>query len=531
MQTWSEHSPYQSVNLYIGGANRTCSNHVLISSYLFQLNQQGWKFFPTWVGPQAPCTNFLSRISSDVTTAYQQGANQADLAVERLAELGLTGPAKTGSVVYYDMENYGTDNACRAAVNAFMNGWVAQIHTRGNLAGVYGSTLCNTGLSDFQFITNVPDVIWPARWYHNTGEGYYDPNANVWNLGSCLPNTAWSNHQRIRQYEGDHDETWGNLTLDIDSDVLEGVVAIPYDYPHVSSIVRVDSNPTSKTNVDFTVNFSKPVTGVNEADFALTTKGGISGASITNAFGTGNTYTVTINTGSGNGSIRLDVVDDDSILDASSNPLGGAGAENGNYMSAEVYTVRKRVVIRSTGDQDGRILESSETSNQGGAVNTIATLLYVGDNAQNQQYRSILSFDTSSLPDDAVITKVQLKIRHNGFAGTNMFTPVKTHNNLVVDIRQPYFGANPSLLSTDFQAASSKNTVGVLTYAPTPGWYTIALNETSFPFVDLSGTTQLRLRFQVDDDDDLQTDILKILSGNATNISDRPALIVEYYVP
>jgi hypothetical protein len=51
-------------------------------------------------------------------------------------------------VVYYDIEYYGTNTACRQAVNAFMNGWVSQIRARGNLAGVYGSTLCNTGLSD-----------------------------------------------------------------------------------------------------------------------------------------------------------------------------------------------------------------------------------------------------------------------------------------------------------------------------------------------------------------------------------------------
>ena len=149
------------------------------------------------------------------------------LAVDRLAELGLTYPDKSGSVVYYDIEYYGTNTDCREAVNAFMNGWVSQVRALGNLAGVYGSTLCDTGLSDFLTITNVPDVIWPARWYHNAGEGYYDPSASVWNLGSCIPNTVWADHQRIRQYEGDHDETWGGLTLGIDSNVLDGVVAVP----------------------------------------------------------------------------------------------------------------------------------------------------------------------------------------------------------------------------------------------------------------------------------------------------------------
>ena len=231
MQTWWDASPYEAVNLYIGGSSRACANSALTSSYLSLLYQQGWKFIPTWVGPQAPCTGYLSRMSSDVTVAFQQGVSEANLAVERLAGLGLTGPDQTGSVVYYDIEHYGTNTACRAAVNAFMNGWVSQIHARGSLAGVYGSTLCSTGLSDFLNITYVPDVIWPARWYHNPGEGFYDPTANVWDLGSCIPNSVWSDHQRIRQYEGDHDELWGGLLLGIDSDVLDGVVAIPHATP------------------------------------------------------------------------------------------------------------------------------------------------------------------------------------------------------------------------------------------------------------------------------------------------------------
>ena len=231
MQTWWDASPYGAVNLYIGGSSRACANSVLTSTYVSELYKQGWKFIPTWVGPQAPCTGYPSRMSSDVTVAFGQGVSEANLAVERLAVLGLTDPDKTGSVVYYDIEHYGTNTACRAAVNAFMNGWVSQLHARGNVAGVYGSTLCNTGLSDFRNITYVPDVIWPARWYHNLGSGYFDPTADVWNLGSCIPNTAWSNHQRIRQYEGDHNEIWGGLALAIDSNALDGVVAIPDTVP------------------------------------------------------------------------------------------------------------------------------------------------------------------------------------------------------------------------------------------------------------------------------------------------------------
>ena len=231
MQTWALSSPYKAVNLYIGGSSRLCDNLALNATYIKQLYQQGWRFIPTWVGPQAPCTGYLTKMSSDPTTAYNQGVTQANLAVETLAGLGLTYPDKTGSVVYYDIEYYGTNAACRTAVNFFMNGWVSQLHARGNLAGVYASPACNTGLNDFRTIANVPDVAWIAAWYYNIGDprATYDPTASVWDwLGSCLPGTAWANHQRARQYSGDHNETWGNLTLEIDNDVLDGVVAIPY---------------------------------------------------------------------------------------------------------------------------------------------------------------------------------------------------------------------------------------------------------------------------------------------------------------
>ncbi len=347
MQTWWNSSPYKAVNLYIGGSSRACDNNSLTSSYLFRLDQQGWNFIPTWVGPQAPCTGYVSRMSSDPATAFNQGVAEANLAVESLAALGLTYPDKTGSVVYYDIEPYGTNTSCRNAVNSFMNGWVSQIRAHGSLAGVYGSTLCDTGLSDFLNITNVPDVIWPARWYHNLGSGYYDPNANVWNLGSCIPNTVWSNHQRIRQYEGDHNETWGGLTLAIDSNVLDGVVAVLHDYPFVNSIVLANLNPTNAAIVGLTVNFSESVTGVNKGDFVLTS--GITDASIQSVSGSGATYVVTVNTGSSSGTIRLDVMDNNTIMDNANNPLGGIGNGDGNYANGEVYTINKGDAVDTTG--------------------------------------------------------------------------------------------------------------------------------------------------------------------------------------
>ncbi|MBI5962992.1 MAG: S-layer homology domain-containing protein [Chloroflexi bacterium] len=110
--------------------------------------------------------------------------------------------------------------------------------------------------------------------------------------------------------------------------------------PVVSNVVRANTNPSNAASVDFTVTFSEPVTDVDSTDFALATTR-LTGASITSVTGSGSAYTVTVNTGSGNGTIHLDVVDNNSIVDLALNPLGGAGAANGDFTNGQIYTVIK----------------------------------------------------------------------------------------------------------------------------------------------------------------------------------------------
>lgn len=187
-------------------------------------------------------------------------------------------------------------------------------------------------------------------------------------------------------------------------------------------------------------------------------------------------------------------------------------------------------IFRSTGTQDGWVLESTEASNQGGTMDSAGTLLFVGDDAQDKQYKSVLSFNTANLPENAIITYVQLKFRYVGVVGTDMFSPTKTHSNLLVDIVKPHFGTTATLAVADFQAAANLNSAGVLTNISAPDWYTIPLKGTAFQHVNLGGTTQIRLRFTKDDNDDLSADYLKIYSGGAP-AANRPQLIVEYYIP
>jgi|CXWL01.1.fsa_nt_gi hypothetical protein len=185
------------------------------------------------------------------------------------------------------------------------------------------------------------------------------------------------------------------------------------------------------------------------------------------------------------------------------------------------------VTFKSIGAHDGWILESSENSGVGGTKNSTSTQLYIGDDAANRQYRSILSFDTSTLPDNAIITSAMLKFKYAGKTGT---LPFGTHGNLLVDVRKGAFSNNVALQLGDFKAPASKNKVLSFTSAKVNNWYSKLLSAANFSYINLLGVTQFRLRFTKDDNNDFGADFLKIYSGNA-GAANRPQLVIEYYVP
>ena len=133
--------------------------------------------------------------------------------------------------------------------------------------------------------------------------------------------------------------------------------------PLVTVITRAGAARTNASSVQFTVTFSKAVTGVDKTDFTLTTSG-VSGTSVSAVSAdTGATRTVTVATGTGDGTLRLNVVDDDTIKDIFSVPLGGAGAGNGNFTTGESYTLDRTAprAVAITGSRAGSTVEFSVT--------------------------------------------------------------------------------------------------------------------------------------------------------------------------
>jgi predicted outer membrane repeat protein len=291
--------------------------------------------------------------------------------------------------------------------------------------------------------------------------------------------------------------------------------------PSISSITRAGTSPTSAASVNFNVTFSEDVTGVDVNDFTITKTGSIIGETVASVSGSGSAYTVSVNTGSGTGTLRLDVPNTATIQDANSNPLSGTP-----FTSGQSYTKVISVTYKSNPANDGWILESTETSNTGGTMNSAATTFTLGDDAADKQYRAILHFDTSSLPDNAVVTSLTLKIKQQGaVTGVSPFT----FGSLYVDMRNPAFG-NSILELADFNFAAKKIKCAVFNPNPVSGWFSARFNTGGRLYVNRTGVTQLRLYFSVDDNNNNIADFIRFFSGNASADS-RPKLLIQYQLP
>ncbi len=178
------------------------------------------------------------------------------------------------------------------------------------------------GQSSSNFVSN--NTNWPT--FQERSDFITTSNNNAtrragFSAGDLLTNSANT------QYED-------NPTISHSANWAGQIVRFHRNAPRVLSITRNNSTLTNASSVDYTVTFSSPVTGVDTGDFNLNTSG-VSGASISSVSSdSGSTRTVTIDTGSGDGTIELDSVNDSSIVDE-------AGQTLTNTFSGQVYTIDK----------------------------------------------------------------------------------------------------------------------------------------------------------------------------------------------
>lgn len=189
-------------------------------------------------------------------------------------------------------------------------------------------------------------------------------------------------------------------------------------------------------------------------------------------------------------------------------------------------TYEYKASFTSIAGEDGYVIESSETSNIGGHIVSASAgndALRAGDDQDNRQYKTILSFDTSSLPDGAVITSARLKMTRGSQSGN----PFETLGRCpVVDIKNGSFGAS-GLEKTDFEAAASVTRVALLSNATADGdTATAEIDISGLGSINKTGRTQFRIYFTTGDDDDSAYDYQAWYSGEHATYA--PVLDVTY---
>lgn len=209
MRAWLA-SPFRAVNVYLAGVNRYCAQEQLTADWVRQVREMGWAITPTVVGLQAPCHRRQELHRIDPARPWAQGRAAADEAVAAAEQLGLP----RGAPLYYDMEYYDREPTCSAVVIKFLRAWTNRLHERGYRSGVYSSA--SAAITDLVRVHPWarPDVIWFARW---------DGNPSVYG-SAYIPDLLWRPHRRIHQYLRAHDETWGGVTINIDTNTVDSEV-------------------------------------------------------------------------------------------------------------------------------------------------------------------------------------------------------------------------------------------------------------------------------------------------------------------
>ena len=158
---------------------------------------------------------------SGYAKAAAQGSAEADKNAADAMAYGI-GP---GSTIWYDLEGFDlTNTSCRESALVFVSSWVSRIKAQGYVAGFYSSASSGIKMLDDartqrpgQFA--LPDRIWIARW---------DGAANT--STTYIPDDGWRPGGRMKQYLGGHNETWGEVTINIDSNYVDlgaGSVPVP----------------------------------------------------------------------------------------------------------------------------------------------------------------------------------------------------------------------------------------------------------------------------------------------------------------
>jgi len=184
------------------------------------------------------------------------------------------------------------------------------------------------------------------------------------------------------------------------------------------------------------------------------------------------------------------------------------------------------VSFSSLASQDGFVGQEEAIS---GLAVPDGEIIQIGDDiSDGRQFKGFLSFDTASIPDNAIILSAQLRLRRSGSAGL----PYNL-GQIHVDIApKGGFSGDPRLEIGDFTASAANVNVATLSESSSNGTWSVALlDEASVNALDRQGVTQFRLYFTLPNDGNGDRDWINFSAGDHPTSAYHPQLIVQYELP
>lgn len=225
MDAWLEHSPFLAVGVYISGDSRFCRTQKLLTpTWVSTQLAKGWKILPITLGPQSTCVGRFPRygpkidptIINNSTDGYlaarKQGRAEAIDAANAAQGLGIV----PGSTLFYDLEGWSDHRkvTCRESALSFLSGWTEKVRSLGYVSGVYSSAGSGMRILDDARVQGRKDVVLPDRIWIADWDGKVNTSSTY------LRDDGWRPYDRMKQYRGGHDETWGGVRINIDSNYL-----------------------------------------------------------------------------------------------------------------------------------------------------------------------------------------------------------------------------------------------------------------------------------------------------------------------
>lgn len=197
-------------------------------------------------------------------------------------------------------------------------------------------------------------------------------------------------------------------------------------------------------------------------------------------------YAMTWNTGSvANGSHAL--------MAKAYDAAGNVGSDDDTSVTVSNSGGGEQSVTLDNSDaNDGYVQAYADGS--GSAVGTAEDLygLAIGRGSNSKFNRTVLSFDTSSLPDTATITRAYLTVSLNSYYSDPWADPAG--NQLVIDVKNGCFGTC-TIAASDWAASPTQSAVAQILKWITGTTNSTNLNAAGLGAINKTGTTQFKLRF------------------------------------